>query len=254
MEQIRYYKELSDELVQNRNQDYRVPADYVWIRDDSIRRLTAALCYGIAWGVGLIYSRLWLHVSIKNRNCIKPYQNTGCFLYANHTQPVGDVVLPAFASGGKRVYTIVSQANLGLPVIGKILPALGALPIPEDIPGWKAFRAAVERRILEKKCVVIYPEAHVWPYYTGIRPFPASSFRFPVECGAPVFVMTTTYQKRETGRTPKTTIYVDGPFWPDDSLKKKVRQQHLRDQVYACMTERSKNSTYDYIRYVKEGE
>ena len=47
---------------------------------------------------------------------------------------------------------------------------------------------------------------------------------------------------------------LDGPFWPDDSLKKKERQQHLRDQVYACMTERSKNSTYDYIRYVKEGE
>ena len=107
---------------------------------------------------------------------------------------------------------------------------------------------------MEKKCVVIYPEAHVWPYYTGIRPFPASSFRFPVECGAPVFVMTTTYQKRKTGRTPKAKIYVDGPFWPDDSLKKKERQQHLRDQVYACMTERSKNSTYDYIRYVKEGE
>ena len=58
---------------------------------------------------------------------------------------------------------------------------------------------AIKKRIEQKKCVVIYPEAHVWEYYTKIRPFPSTSFKFPVNCDVPAFCMTTTYYKRKFG-------------------------------------------------------
>jgi len=125
-------------------------------------------------------------------------------------------------------------------------------PAPESFRGMKKFNEAIRQRIREGNCVVLYPEAHVWPWYTGIRPFPATSFGFQVECSAPSFCMTTTYQKRKHGKKPGITIYLDGPFYPDTSLPMKKQKNRLRDEIYNCMTRRSKNSTYQYIIYEEE--
>ena len=118
----------------------------------------------------------------------------------------------------------------------------------------KSFLSAVGKRASGKNCVVIYPEAHVWPYYTGIRPFEDTSLRFPCELDKPAFAMTVTYQKRRFGSRPKATIYLDGPFYPDKSLSLKQRRAELCNQVRSAMEERSKLSTYEYIRYVKKGD
>ena len=63
--------------------------------------------------------------------------------------------------------------------------------------------------------------------------------------------MTTTYQKRKLGKRPKITIYIDGPFYPDNLPTRKEQAISLRDKVYNQMTIRSKNSTYSYIKYEK---
>ena len=113
----------------------------------------------------------------------------------------------------------------------------------------KDFIKAVKQRADEKNCIVIYPEAHVWPYYTEIRPFPTTSFKFPVEANAKSFTLTTTYQKRKWGKKPKITVYVDGPFEIDEKLSKKENQEKLCNEIYECMKNRSKESTYEYIEY-----
>ena len=106
----------------------------------------------------------------------------------------------------------------------------------------------------QKHCVSIYPEAHLWPYYTGIRQFPETSFKFPVNENKPSFTITTTYQKRKHRKKPRVTLFVDGPFWPDKTLSKKERAKKLHDEIYNTMVERSKNSTYDYVIYKKADE
>ena len=90
-----------------------------------------------------------------------------------------------------------------------------------------------------------------YPYYTGIRPFPETSFKFVVNENAPAFCITTTYQKRKHRKKPGVTLFVDGPFWPDKTLSRKDRAKKLHDEIYETMLERSKNSTYDYIVYKK---
>ncbi|MDE6546989.1 MAG: 1-acyl-sn-glycerol-3-phosphate acyltransferase, partial [Lactobacillus sp.] len=97
--------------------------------------------------------------------------------------------------------------------------------------------------------IVIYPEAHVWPYYTEIRPFPETSFNFPVQANKASFVMSTTYQKRKFSKRPKITVYIDGPFFPDPSLPKKQQQKKLHDQVFQQLKDRSKLSDYSYYQY-----
>lgn len=242
----------TDDVVESRNQNYKIPESYQWVPGGKLFRVFSGILYRAARALGIIYCKFFLHVNIKNRKVLEEGRDTGFFLFANHTQEMGDVFLPAWAVRPKRIYTVASTANMGIPVIGKLLPAMGMLPLPDSISQMKQFRKAIELRIREKCCVVIYPEAHVWPYYTKIRPFPDTSFRFPLDEDVPSFCMTTTYQKRGNGRKPGITVYLDGPFRPEKSGHRKNNQKLLRDRIYECMQERSKRSDYEYIHYEKQ--
>lgn len=249
---IYYYKNLDEDIIESKKQDYKLKENYKWINNNIIYKICASILYIIAYVISFFYYKLFLHVKIENRKILNKYKKQGYFLYGNHTQPIGDVIIPAHVCKNKRIYTVVSPANLGVVGIGRFLPMLGALPIPTNIKDTKKMLEAIEQRIKQKKCVVIYPEAHVWPYYTKIRKFSASSFKFPVHCEVPSFSMTTTYKKRKFGKKPKIIVYVDGPFIPDEKLGKKEREEKLCDEIYNCMQERSKNSTYEYIEYKRE--
>ena len=96
---------------------------------------------------------------------------------------------------------------------------------------------------------MIYPEAHIWPFYTGIRPFKDTSFRYPVQQKLPVFSLTNTYQKRRYSKKPKMVTYIDGPFYADASLPVRQQKKMLRDQVYEIMKKRAKNNTVVCVRY-----
>lgn len=250
-QKIRHYASFHEDFVQTRDQDCRVPPDYRWVRRDLPYRLLSGLIYGIAIAFATVYCRLFLHIRFENAKAVKEGRKTGAFLYCNHTQPLGDVFTPAIPCLPGRIYTVVSPANLAIPVIGRILPYLGALPIPDSIKGMKEFTAAIEYRVNQGKYVTIYPEAHVWEYYTGIRPFPPASFKYPVKLQKPVYCMTSTYQQRRPGKRPRCTVYVDGPFYPDASLSPKEQTAQLHEQVYDCMVQRSKASNCQYIQYVK---
>lgn len=253
-EKINVYRSYADEFVESRNQQYKLPDSYVWIRDRGKYRILSWFLYQLAKCIGRLYCHFVLHLKVVNEGILKTYRNTGFFLYGNHTQPVGDVVIPALVCRGKRIYTIVSPANLGIPVIGKALPLLGAIPVPDKMDQMKEHWQTVERRIGEGYCVVIYPEAHVWPYYTEIRPFGQTSFMYPAEMEAPVFCMTATYQKNRLRKKPDLVLYIDGPFFPDMRLKRKERQKKLWEAVYETMKRYSFRSNSEYIIYRKEEE
>ena len=101
---------------------------------------------------------------------------------------------------------------------------------------------------------MIYPEAHIWPFYTDIRPFKDTSFRYPIQHNLPVFSMTNTYQKRRFSSKPKMVTYIDGPFYADTSLPVRQQKKMLPDLVYETMKKRAKNNTVVCIRYEKVTE
>lgn len=252
-DRIIYYSSYTDDVVESSNQNYKLNPDYQWINNNIFHRIGSHIIYGIAIAAGFVGCKLFWGISYKNRKALKECQDRGYFVYANHTQPVGDVVIPALGCIGKRLYVIVSQANYGIPVIGKLLSMLGALPVPDSISEYKKFTKAYKKRISEGHPVVIYPEAHVWPYYTDIRPFEKTSFRFPAELKVPVYVMTTTYTKRfifgRSLKRPKINVYVDGPFYPDEELSIKDNQQMFHDKVYETMSRFGEKSDYEYVHY-----
>lgn len=245
MKQTRYYTSFTDDFVETKDQNCKVPDDYPWVPN----RFVSSLIYGLAILFSSVYLRLRIHVRYKNKRVLRDARDTGAFIYCNHTQPFGDVFLPALPALPGRIYTVVSPANLAIPGIGKILPYLGALPIPDSIQGMKRFVETMERRLQERRYITIFPEAHVWEYYTGIRPYSERAFKYPVKFNKPVYCMTVTYQKRRFGKRPAATVYIDGPFLSEHGASAKEQAVQLRDQVYACMCRRSQASNCDYIRY-----
>ena len=147
---VYYYKSYEDDLIKSKNQDYKLKKNYKWIKNNIFYRLCSNILYCIAYIFGFFYCKFFLHVKIENREVLKKYKKQGYFLYGNHTQPIGDVFIPACVCKNKRIYTLVSQSNLGVAGIGLFLPMLGALPIPDSIKDTKKLINAIEKRIKQK--------------------------------------------------------------------------------------------------------
>lgn len=246
---IRYYDSYQDDFVKTNKQDYRLIDNYKWIHTNIFYKIGSYILYYIGIIISFIYCKIY-HVKFVNKKVLKKYKSY--FIYANHTQVFGDVVTPFLATLPKRPYFLVSPSNLGIPVIGPLLPSFGALPIPNTIKDIRKYNEAIKYHIEHNHAVIVYPEAHVWSYNTFIRDFNTTTFHYPVSYDAPAFVMVTTYQKRKHSDKPKITIYLDGPYYPDKNKNKKEQINELHDQVFKEMVRLSKNNTYEYIKYEKK--
>lgn len=200
------------------------------------------------------YSKLKFRIKYVGKEKFKKCKNTGYFVYANHTQAFADTFIPSVGVYPKRNFLIVNPENISVKPFGWLVEMLGAIPVPGNKTAMKKFLDSIEERINKKNSITIYPEAHIWPYYTKIRPFKSVSFKYPVEMKKPAFCVTNTYQKRgKNGDKVKIVCYVDGPFYADESLETvKEQKEDLRNRVYECMVERSKNSNIEVIEYVKK--
>ena len=230
----------------------KIDKNYKYINKNIFYKILTFICYRIiATPIAFAYCKLFKRISFKNKKCLKAIKGSGYFAYANHTNQFSDVLSPHLISFPTKTYTVVNPENVSLPVLGNATKMLGAIPIPNVLDGTRQFLNAIEKRILEGSPVLIYPEAHIWPYYVGIRPFPSTSFRYPVKFKEASYCYTTTYQKGWSKKKPKIVIYVDGPFYPDFTLSEKEQQEKLRNEIYECMKERSKLSNFEYYKYIK---
>lgn len=252
---IYYTDERNDEFANDNIEAKKIDESYVYVDESRRWKLLRFLSYRlVAMPIAFLYCKLALHSTFRNRAVLNRAKGKGCFVYGNHTQQIGDPFLPNLTLFPKSVFVIVHPNNVSMPFLGRITPYLGALPLPSNLKAMRNFRDAIRTRIEQGNCIVIYPEAHIWPFYTGIRDFPATSMKYPVELDVPSFAMTTTYRKRRFGKKPRTVTYLDGPFYPDPKLPPKARAQALRDQIYNTMVMRSQESDCEYIRYIKKEE
>lgn len=250
---IYYTDELTDEFSTAVITPRVIDEAYVYCHDSLIKKLTHFFWYRmVATPIGFIYAKLAHRQKVIGKDKLKLSSKEGYFLYGNHTQAVADAVIPTLLTTPKDAYVIVHPNNVSMPYLGRVTPSMGALPLPDNMAAYRNFIKAVERRAIEGNAVVIYPEAHIWPYYTGIRPFPDDAFAYPVKLGLPVYCFTNTYQKRKLSKKPRIVTYVDGPFLPDTSLSPRQQRKELRDRVYVQMCERAKLNEVEVIKYIRK--
>lgn len=174
-------------------------------------------------------------------------------MYGNHTQSFADTFIITNTIFPKRNFFIVNPENVSMKFLGNFIQMFGAMPIPSNRKAMKKFLETIENKIRKGYSITIFPEAHIWPYYTKIRPFKDVSFKYPIDLNVPVFCVTNTYKSYgKNNNKVKIVTYLDGPFFQDESLNLKERRKDLRDKVYHCMVERSKESNIDVIKYIKK--
>ncbi len=252
---IYYTDELNDEFSLAKITPKKIDETYVYGYKSAFKRFTRFFWYRVvAHPLAFLYTKLVFRHKIVNSAVMRPYRERGYFMYGNHTQDIGDALMPNMIERRKEKYVIVHPSNLSVPVIGPIVPSLGGIPLPDNLRAHKNFVEIIDRRIAERCAVVIYPEAHIWPYYTGIRPFADTSFHYPVRLGTPVFCFTNTYKRYGRSKRPQIVTYVDGPFFPDEALPPRERRMELRDRVYTKMCERAGLSDIAVIEYRRKEE
>ncbi len=251
-ERVFYYTDpLRDDFAGTDIATKPLPESYVYIPKNPLRRAAAwVLHHCIATPVCFLILKLLYGQKIVGRSKLRPYRRTGYFLYGNHTRAAGDAFTPSMAAFPKKPYVLVNPDAVSIPFLKRLVEDLGGMPVPDSFELQKKLVAAIRARMQGGGVVAIYPEAHIWPLYTGVRPFSASSFVYPVDTKKPAFAFTATYKKRKFFGGVKATVYVDGPFFPDETLPRREQKLDLRERVYAAMTERSALSVWSPNRFL----
>lgn len=248
-EKIIYFEnELNDDFSNIHRKEILIDQKYRYERSQLWQWIANLLYQGVR-PFAFLYMKLFFSVKFVNKEVLKLHKKDGYFLYGNHTNIPADGFLPALISYPKQMKVLVCSENLSLRGTKNILAMLGAVPIPNRYSGMRNFKKYLHTLITLKKGIMIYPEAHVWPYYTKIRPFSEVSFTYPVIENTPVYSFTVTYHKKRI--RPKMICYIDGPFYPDEQFSTKEAILKLRNEVYTSMVKRSENSTYEKIKYIK---
>lgn len=248
---IYYSDELNDDFAGTDITRKPVPPDYEYLNKgfwQSIRR--GIIYYAVIRPFTFFYNKFIKRVKYVGKKKFKGYKKGGAFIYGNHTSMIIDAFNPSYLAFPRPADVIVNADATSIKGIGWLIKTIGGLPIPEGFHAMARFNDALKEAIEKKHWIAIYPEAHIWHYYTKIRNFPPVSFIYPVKCGVPVFSYTMVYKKRKRSRYPKRIVYIDGPFLADKALPQKEAARKLRNEVYAAMCARAGESDCEYIKYV----
>ncbi len=234
-----YYDEQKDDFANNHIDGRAIGGSYRYLPNNLLYRLLKPIVYYTVHFLCVILLRFLMLVPLKNTQVLRDRQDSakGYFIYSNHTSRLMDAISAPVTAFPQQCYTITSPDAVSIPGIRLLVRLLGALPVPTSLGAYRAFNAAIDELYESGNVIAIFPEAHIWPKYNGIREFSAVSFQYPVRLQAPCFVKTTVYRKIPGGRTYPELVY-DGPFYPDPSLTPAQAREDLRRRVYEQMKSR----------------
>ena len=246
---IYWSDELNDDFDETLGERPEVPSNYHYLRRFHVSSWLAY--YFFAKPIMGIYC-LFHGIRVKNKEVLKKLKHTGYFLYSNHVAITDVFKFACFAIPFKRVNIIGYSDALSLKMIRPLMRALGYLPIPSDIDNLKKMKEAIQALVNKKEIVLIYPEAHIWPYYTKIRNFKDVSFSYPAEMNKPVLPAVTIWRGKPN-KKPKQTIVFGKPIYPNPELTPLENKKYLHEECLLQMKEiASKYEQVEYIKYIKK--
>ena len=192
---IYYEDELNDEFSEVKIVPKKIDENYKYIHKNVIWNACAFLLQNVlSLPIKYLYAKIKFRIKYIGKEKLRKYKKEGYFIYGNHTQSFADTFLISNIVFPKINYLIVNPENVSMKFLGNVVQMLGAIPIPSNKEGMKNFLYTIEKRIEKGNSITIFPEAHIWPYYTKIRPFKSVSFKYPIKLEKPAFCMTNTYQ------------------------------------------------------------
>ncbi|MBQ8235876.1 MAG: hypothetical protein IJZ37_04235, partial [Clostridia bacterium] len=137
---IYYSDELNDEFSTAKITPRIIDGNYNYCRNSFLAKISRFFCYRlIAAPLAFLYTKCSFHHKIIGKEKLRAVKEGGYFLYGNHTQDIADALIPSMLTLPKASYVIVHPNNVSMPILGKITPYLGALPLPDDLTAYRNF-------------------------------------------------------------------------------------------------------------------
>lgn len=221
------------------------------------RLLSFLLYYVIATPILLLVNKVYHGIKIKGKKNLKKVKG-GCVVFSNHVNTLDCAFSLVNVITPRRGYIVCNPDAVRMPVVRVLTKMLGALPVPDDLAAFRNFNDAVDGKLKSGKTLVVMPEAHIWPYYTGIRPFPSTSFTYAVRNSVPAVPVCVTYRKPKGPfknlLKPRVTVWVGEPIYPLEGVAVKKNANYLRDKTYEFMTEMTRHNEVELYDYIKTDE
>lgn len=205
------------------------------------RLMSFLLYYVIAIPVLTVCNKIFLGMRISNPDIRKKLGHRGAIVVCNHVHWLDSVMLSIALYPRKIIFTSL-QSNFCLPVIGKLIRALGAVPIPTKPHQLKEFFAELADLTDKGRVVCFYPEGHLIPYCEELRPFKRGTFLLSVKTGIPILPAMITQRDPEGPwkffkNKPCLTLSLGQPLYPDVSLSEREAVSGLLHQTEESMKE-----------------
>lgn len=252
-----YHDPLHDDFAGTNIHTVQISEDYQYLNHGLLYSVGEILLRIVVYPLLFCILKIAFLQRIVNRKAIRQIKDSGIFIYGNHTNYLLDAYTPYLVSFPKLTHIIVNPDAVSIKGLKTVVKMLGAIPIPGTMKGFRRYKDAINQLVEQKRVIALYPEAHIWPYYTDIRPFGKESFHYQIDCHAPCFTFTNVYMRRKCKliKMPKVVTYIDGPFYPDETLPRQARLKKLRDDVYNAMKARvDSNPKYNYVEYIYSEE
>ena len=245
---IYWSDELNDDFDEVGLKRPPVPKNYRYLRRFHV----------LGWIFYYLLAKPWLGlycllhgIRVEGKQNLKKLRKTGFFLYANHVAIADVFKFASYAVPTQRVNIIGYSDILSVKVVGAFVKSLGYLPIPDDMDNLIKLKAAIKTLVNKNEIILIYPEAHIWPYYTKIRNFKDVSFSYPAELNKPILPAVTVWRGKP-GKKPKQTIVFAKPIYPDPSLTPLENKKLLHEQCLLEMKDiANRYPQVEYIKYIK---
>ncbi len=235
-----------------------LPKDYVYERNNKVVNFFTGLFYFV-----IVKPILWIFckshsIKIKGKKNLKELKGKGFFIYANHVAISDSFKIQALLFPFKRTNAVGYTDAMSVPVLGGLMKGLGLIPLPlkGDYENMKKFINSFSFYLAKKQAIIIFPEAHIWPYYTKIRPFRNGSFYYPALNNCPVVPMVTVWRKSKISKKSKQTLLIGKPIYPIEGHSVLENKEYLHKATYEAMVNLSNSvKQYEYITYIyKEKE
>lgn len=249
-----YSDPLNDDFAGNNIKRRPLPENYRYERNGHVWHFLRFTVYRLVAKpiVFIVLKTVWRQ-RFENKKVLRS-AGGGYYVYANHTGGVLDAFCPNSA-GRKSNSIVVGPDAMSIKGLNSILYLLGAIPMGSTIHQMADMKRCIKNRVARGECVTVYPEGHIWPYYTKIRSFADDSFMFPAADGKPVYTFTNCYTRGRLIKYPKVVTYVDGPFIAPEGTSPRAARRYLRDECLRVMRARAgQYSDYAFAEYIFDGD
>ena len=192
-------------------------------------------------------------IKFKNKKVLKAFKHTGAFIYANHVAISDAFKFQIFIH--RRVHIIGYSDALSIPVAKRIVPSLGLIPLPlkEDRDNFHKMTDYINYLVNKRKYyVLIFPEAHIWPYYTEIRNWKNNALIYPAMMNVPIIPAVTVWKKRKFRKVPRQVVVFGTPIYPKEGESITFNKDYLHQQCLGQMKSISRSFIQQkYVEYIK---